>query len=79
MAAVSVEGGLRRQIHVELSKEKIIALDLSVDRVTPVPLSKPIELPVGTHKVTFKLNGKVAGSPRLTELSNTVPSGSVPW
>ncbi len=27
-----VDGGLRRQIHVELSKEKIAALDLSVDR-----------------------------------------------
>ena len=33
VAAVSVDGGLRRQIHVELSKEKIAALDLSVDRV----------------------------------------------
>ena len=33
VAAVSVDGGLRRQIHVELSKEKIAALDLSVDRI----------------------------------------------
>ncbi len=33
VAAVTTEGGLRRQIHVELSKEKIRALDLSVDRV----------------------------------------------
>ena len=33
VAAVTVQGGLRRQIHVELSKEKIRALDLPVDRV----------------------------------------------
>ena len=33
VAAVTVNGGLRRQIHIELSKEKITALDLSVDRV----------------------------------------------
>src|SRR5918996_461725 len=33
VAAVTVQGGLRRQIHVLLSKEKIRALDLPVDRV----------------------------------------------
>jgi len=33
---VTVNGGLRRQIHVELSKEKIQALDLSVDRVVNI-------------------------------------------
>ena len=33
VAAVTVNGGLRRQIHVDLSKEKITALNLSVDRV----------------------------------------------
>ena len=32
VAAVTVNGGLRRQIHVDLSKEKITALNLSVDR-----------------------------------------------
>ena len=36
VAAVTVNGGLRRQIHVELSREKITALDLSVDRVVNV-------------------------------------------
>src|SRR5918994_5276563 len=34
VASVSVEGGLRRQIHVELSKEKITALQLPVARIT---------------------------------------------
>src|SRR5678816_2768528 len=33
VAGVSVNGGLRRQIHVELSKEKITALNLSVNQV----------------------------------------------
>jgi HAE1 family hydrophobic/amphiphilic exporter-1 len=33
VAAVTVNGGLRRQIHVDLSKEKITALNLSVSQV----------------------------------------------
>jgi HAE1 family hydrophobic/amphiphilic exporter-1 len=33
VAAVTVNGGVRREIHVDLSKEKITALNLSVDRV----------------------------------------------
>ena len=37
VAAVTVGGGLRRQIHVDLSREKITALDLSVDRVVSGP------------------------------------------
>ena len=33
VASVTVDGGLRRQIKVDLSKEKITALNLSVDRI----------------------------------------------
>ena len=33
VAAVTVGGGLRRQIHIDLSKEKIQALNLSVTQV----------------------------------------------
>jgi len=33
VAAVNVNGGLRRQIHIELSKEKVTALNLSVNQV----------------------------------------------
>jgi len=47
VAAVSVEGGLRRQIHVELSKEKIAALDLSVDRVVSILRSENENTPLG--------------------------------
>ena len=47
VAAVSVEGGLRRQIHVELSKEKISALDLSVDRVVSILRTENENTPLG--------------------------------
>jgi HAE1 family hydrophobic/amphiphilic exporter-1 len=47
VAAVTVNGGLRRQIHVELSKEKIAALDLSVDRITQVLRSENQNIPIG--------------------------------
>ena len=47
VAAVTVDGGLRRQIHVELSKEKITALDLSVDRIISTIRSENQNLPLG--------------------------------
>ena len=47
VAAVTVDGGLRRQIHVELSKEKITALNLPVDRVTSLLRTENQNLPLG--------------------------------
>ena len=47
VAAVTVNGGLRRQIHVELSKEKITALDLSVDRIVSTIRSENQNIPLG--------------------------------
>jgi HAE1 family hydrophobic/amphiphilic exporter-1 len=47
VAAVTVQGGLRRQIHVELSKEKITALNLSVDRVVQLLRTENQNLPLG--------------------------------
>jgi HAE1 family hydrophobic/amphiphilic exporter-1 len=47
VAAVTVMGGLRRQIHVELSKEKITALDLSVDRVVQAIRTENQNIPLG--------------------------------
>ena len=47
VAAVTVNGGLRRQIHVELSKEKITALDLSVDRVIQPIRTENQNIPLG--------------------------------
>jgi HAE1 family hydrophobic/amphiphilic exporter-1 len=47
VAAVTVDGGLRRQIHVELSKEKITALNLSVDRVVNLLRNENQNIPLG--------------------------------
>ena len=47
VAAVTVNGGLRRQIHIELSKEKITALNLSVDRVVQTLRQENQNTPLG--------------------------------
>src|SRR4030095_11144169 len=47
VAAVTVSGGLRRQIHVELSKKKTTALDLAVDRVVSTIRSENQNVPLG--------------------------------
>ena len=47
VAAVTVNGGLRRQIHIELSKEKITALNLSVDRVVQMLRQENQNVPLG--------------------------------
>src|SRR5215208_6451758 len=47
VASVTVEGGLRRQVHVELSKEKITALNLPVDRITSLLRSENQNIPLG--------------------------------
>ena len=47
VAAVTVNGGLRRQIHVELSREKITALNLSVDRVVQMLRLENRNTPLG--------------------------------
>jgi hydrophobic/amphiphilic exporter-1 (mainly G- bacteria), HAE1 family len=47
VASVTVGGGLRRQIHVELSKEKITALDLPLDRILNLLRSENQNTPLG--------------------------------
>src|SRR4029079_5642882 len=47
VASVSVEGGLRRQIHVELSKEKVRALAVRVYRITTLLRPENQNVPVG--------------------------------
>jgi len=47
VAAVTVNGGVRRQIHVELSKEKITALNLSVNQVVNTLRSENQNTPLG--------------------------------
>ena len=47
IAAVTVNGGLRRQIHVELSKEKITGLNLSVNAVVQTLRQENQNTPLG--------------------------------
>lgn len=47
VASVTVQGGLRRQIRVDLSKEKITALGLPVDRIVSVLRTENQNIPVG--------------------------------
>ncbi len=47
VAAVTVNGGLRRQIHVELSKEKITGLNLSVNTVVQTLRQENQNTPLG--------------------------------
>ena len=47
VAAVTVSGGLRRQIHIALSREKITALELSVDRISNVLRTENQNIPIG--------------------------------
>ncbi|MGH9346362.1 MAG: efflux RND transporter permease subunit, partial [Vicinamibacterales bacterium] len=47
VAAVTIDGGLRRQIHVQLSKEKITALNLPVDRVVTLLRTENQNIPLG--------------------------------
>jgi HAE1 family hydrophobic/amphiphilic exporter-1 len=47
VAAVTVNGGVRREIHVDLSKEKITALNLSVSQVVQALRSENQNTPLG--------------------------------
>jgi HAE1 family hydrophobic/amphiphilic exporter-1 len=47
VASVTTGGGLRRQIHVELSKEKVAALDLPVERINTLLRSENQNTPLG--------------------------------
>ena len=47
VAAVTVNGGVRREIHVDLSKEKITALNLSVSQVVAALRSENQNTPLG--------------------------------
>src|SRR4051812_37547075 len=47
VAALNIQGGLRRQIHVELSKEKVTALNLSVNQVVQTLRTENQNTPLG--------------------------------
>ncbi|MEO7132932.1 MAG: efflux RND transporter permease subunit [Vicinamibacterales bacterium] len=47
VAAVTINGGLRRQIHVDLSREKITALNLTPERVISILRTENQNIPLG--------------------------------
>jgi hydrophobic/amphiphilic exporter-1 (mainly G- bacteria), HAE1 family len=47
VAAVTINGGLRRQIHVDLSREKITALNLAPERVIQILRTENQNIPLG--------------------------------
>ncbi len=47
VAAVTINGGLRRQIRVDLSREKITALNLSPDRIVQILRTENQNIPLG--------------------------------
>src|SRR5262245_9327070 len=47
VAAVTIDGGLRRQIHVNLSRENITAINLSPDRVVQILRTENQNIPLG--------------------------------
>jgi len=47
VAAVTINGGLRRQIHVDLSREKITALNLAPDRLVQILRTENQNIPLG--------------------------------
>jgi hydrophobic/amphiphilic exporter-1 (mainly G- bacteria), HAE1 family len=47
VASVTVGGGLRRQIHVNLSREKVAALNMSVDRILSLLRTENQNIPIG--------------------------------
>src|SRR5688572_1453714 len=47
VAAVTINGGLRRQIHVDLSREKLTALNLSPDRIIQILRTENQNIPLG--------------------------------
>jgi HAE1 family hydrophobic/amphiphilic exporter-1 len=74
VASVTIDGGLRRQIHVDLSREKITALSLSVDRIVNVLRTENQNIPLGEISEadrTFLLRSPGQFT-NLDEIRNTV-------
>jgi hydrophobic/amphiphilic exporter-1 (mainly G- bacteria), HAE1 family len=47
VAAVTIDGGLRRQVHIDLSREKITALNLTPERVVNILRTENQNIPLG--------------------------------
>lgn len=74
VAAVDVRGGLRREIHVDLDRRKLTALDLSLDAILASLRSENLNLPAGLVddgdlEVLVRTKGEFE---TLEEIRNTV-------
>ena len=74
VAAVTVDGGLRRQIRIDLSREKITALNLSPDRVVQIMRTENQNIPLGeindaSRTLLLRSPGQFTN---LDEIRNTV-------
>ena len=75
VAAVTVNGGLRRQIHVELSRRRSPALDLSVDRVVNVLRTENQNIPIGEiYQRRPALSAPQPGPVRRTSIRSAISS-----
>jgi HAE1 family hydrophobic/amphiphilic exporter-1 len=82
VAAVTIDGGLRRQIRVDLSREKITAMNLSPDRVVQILKTENQNIPLGeindaSRTLLLRSPGQFTN---LDEIRNTIvmTRGSVP-
>ena len=72
VAAVTVNGGVRREIHVDLSKEKITALNLSVSQVVNALRSENQNTPLGEiYQATRPSSSAARVSSRASKTSRT--------
>ncbi|MCC7123308.1 MAG: efflux RND transporter permease subunit, partial [Acidobacteria bacterium] len=74
VASVTIDGGLRRQIRIDLSREKITALNLSPDRVVQILRTENQNIPLGevndaTRTLLLRSPGQFAN---LEEIRNLV-------
>lgn len=74
VAALDIDGGLNREIHVDLYPDKVKALDISLDQILSRIRAGNINLPAGTidrghYEVTIRTPGEYTN---LEELRNTV-------
>ncbi len=82
VAQFSVQGGLRREIHVDLDLRKLRALDMSVAQVVQMVQRENLNLPVGpVHEGRFQLLLRTQGEfQNLEQIRNLVVTtrGGVP-
>jgi HAE1 family hydrophobic/amphiphilic exporter-1 len=72
VAAVTVNGGVRREIHVDLSKEKITALNLSVTNVVQALRQENQNTPLGELIASHVAVSRQGGQLKLAETPGRV-------